>query len=140
MVSSSCFPPNHRVPVCLHSLDGISWRVASSRQTQTQCWYNAALLRQSGVAVGLIETSPRPISTDGCHMYANREQSESRSAISTTCLPHTAATPQTHKHTLMHTLPSPSNPFRGTRPLPPVYSCVLIRVKTFIIILFFFRS
>lgn len=49
------------------------------------------LVRRCGPqALSLIETSQRPISTDGCHMYANKEQSESRSPISTTCLPHTA--------------------------------------------------
>ncbi|CAB1424914.1 unnamed protein product [Pleuronectes platessa] len=54
---------------------GISWRVASSRQTRTHCRYNAAVLRQSGVAVGLIETSPRPISTDGADVRRRPRQS-----------------------------------------------------------------
>lgn len=66
---------------------------------------------KTAVAPRLIETSPRPISTDGCHMYANKEQSESRSPISTTCLPHTAP-PESpfsiHTHTHTHHLPSKS--------------------------------
>lgn len=90
------------------------------------------------MASSLIETSQRPISTDGCHMYANKEQSESRSPISTTCLPHTATTTPPVQH--LHTHTYPPNPFRGTSLFFPIYSCILIRVKTLIIVLFFFKS
>lgn len=69
---------------------------------------------KTAVAPRLIETSPRPISTDGCHMYANKEQSESRSPISTTCLPHTAPPESPFSiHTHTHTPPTLQIPLEG---------------------------
>lgn len=83
----------------LHKADGHDHNVGATPQSSGE----------NSVALSLIETSRRPISTDGCHMYANKEQSESRSPISTTCLPHTT-TPKSpfsiHTHT--HYLPSKS--------------------------------
>lgn len=103
---------------------------------------------KTAVAPRLIETSPRPISTDGCHMYANKEQSESRSPISTTCLPHTAPPESPFSiHTHTHTA-YPPNPFGGTSLFSPINSCIYIKKKkksrdinmTLIIILFLFQE
>lgn len=125
-------------PSYLNSLDGISWCAAQSRRTWAQCWYDAAVLRQNSVALSLIETSRRPISTDGCHMYANKEQSESRSPISTTCPPHTASpkkplqSPRTHTRTHTHTdvhATHPPNPFGGTSLFFSIHSCTIKGVK-----------
>lgn len=147
----ACIPPSQSIPSHLNSLDGISWCAAQSRRTWAQCWYDAAVLRQNSVALSLIETSQRPISTDGCHMYANKEQSESRSPISTTCLPHTA-TPKppftvhahTHAHSHWCTHYQPSKSLWRDKSLlynPQLYNKRSKEINmTLIIILFFFFS
>ena len=95
-----------------------------------------AVLRQTSVALSLIETSPRTISTDGCHMYANKEQSESRSPISTTCLPHTKI-PLQHPHTLMYALPTLTSVLSGLQ----LYINRSTHINMTLIIIFFsFKS
>ena len=105
----------HQLACCIKA-DGREHNVGATPQSSGK----------TAVAPRLIETSPRPISTDGCHMYANKEQSESRSPISTTCLPHTAP-PESpfsiHTHTHTHTT-YPPNPFGGTSLFSLINSCI----------------
>ncbi len=104
-----------------------------------------AVLRRNTVALSLIETSLRPISTDGCHMYANKEQSESRSPISTTCLPHTATPNSPYSiHTRTHTCYLPSKSLWRDSSVLSILQLYINRREdismTLIIILFFFQE